>query len=362
MELIRNLQLFWIKADDLELKRLARNSLAIEQFLERFCAGKLELTSENLNDVTAAVGSLQDLLLGLEAMREEPLITDLASLQKLERDTLKGFWSETSKRTIEVALMANDVAYRTVAAHPLPNRLEVVPTQSHSRLTSETLLNELKPFAERSSISGVDLSSSAATGPWPAAMRHVLSVREFQVAPELIRISDNSTIDTPSDSGVQTGLKTIDVPEPVQEAIELRRVLIVEDSLFYRNLIGMALRSVGYDSDSIKSDANAFASIQNGRLPDYCAILVGEPVTTEVADEIMSYRAANAIPVIRLMTSGNDESFPYTVDESVPKSNPRQLIVLLNRLLNPASEVIHAIPETGFDSATHSGNVELQVG
>ena len=124
----------------------------------------------------------------------------------------------------------------------------------------------------------------------------------------------------------------------------------------------MALRSVGYDSDSIKSDANAFASIQNGRLPDYCAILVGEPVTTEVADEIMSYRAANAIPVIRLMTSGNDESFPYTVDESVPKSNPRQLIVLLNRLLNPASEVIHAIPETGFDSATHSGNVELQVG
>ena len=362
VELIRNLQLFWIKADDLELKRLARNSLAIEQFLERFCAGKLELTSENLNDVTAAVGSLQDLLLGLEAMREEPLITDLASLQKLERDTLKGFWSETSKRTIEVALMANDVAYRTVAAHPLPNRLEVVPTQSHSRLTSETLLNELKPFAERSSISGVDLSSSAATGPWPAAMRHVLSVREFQVAPELIRISDNSTIDTPSDSGVQTGLKTIDVPEPVQEAIELRRVLIVEDSLFYRNLIGMALRSVGYDSDSIKSDANAFASIQNGRLPDYCAILVGEPVTTEVADEIMSYRAANAIPVIRLMTSGNDESFPYTVDESVPKSNPRQLIVLLNRLLNPASEVIHAIPETGFDSATHSGNVELQVG
>ena len=362
VELIRNLQLFWIKADDLELKRLARNSLAIEQFLERFCAGKLELTSENLNDVTAAVGSLQDLLLGLEAMREEPLITDLASLQKLERDTLKGFWSETSKRTIEVALVANDVAHGAVTAHPLPNRLEVVPTQSHSRLTSETLLNELKPFAERSSISGVDLSSSAATGPWPAAMRHVLSVREFQVAPELIRISDNSTIDTPSDSGVQTGLKTIDVPEPVQEAIELRRVLIVEDSLFYRNLIGMALRSVGYDSDSIKSDANAFASIQNGRLPDYCAILVGEPVTTEVADEIMSYRAANAIPVIRLMTSGNDESFPYTVDESVPKSNPRQLIVLLNRLLNPASEVIHAIPETGFDSATHSGNVELQVG
>ena len=362
VELIRNLQLFWIKADDLELKRLARNSLAIEQFLERFCAGKLELTSENLNDVTAAVGSLQDLLLGLEAMREEPLITDLASLQKLERDTLKGFWTETSKRTIEVALVTNDVAHRAGTANPFLNRLEVVPTPSHPRLTSETLLNELKPFAGNLSVASVDLSSSAATSPWPAATRHVLSVREFQVAPDLNRISDNSSIDTPSDAVIKAGLETIDVPEPVEETIELRRVLIIEDSLFYRNLIGMALRSVGYDSDSIKSDANAFASIQKERMSDYCAILVGEPVTTEVADAISLFRTASSVPVIRLMTSESDESFPFTVDASVAKSNPRQLIIALNQLLNPTSSAVLSRHETDFEPSTSTHDVELRVG
>ena len=362
VELIRNLQLFWIKADDLELKRLARNSLAIEQFLERFCAGKLELTSENLNDVTAAVGSLQDLLLGLEAMREEPLITDLASLQKLERDTLKGFWSETSKRTIEVALVANDVAHGAVTAHPLPNRLEVVPTPSHPRLTSETLFNELKPFVEKSSSASVDLSSSAATGPWPAAIRHVLSVREFQAAPDLIRISDNSIVDTPPDASIQAGSETIDVPESVEEAIEFRRVLIIEDSLFYRNLIGMALRSVGYDSDSIKSDANDFARIQNERASGYCAILIGEPVTPEIADKVMSCRTSNGVPVIRLMTSDNDQSFPFTVDASVTKSNPRQLIAALNHLLNPTSSVILSRREADFEPSSRVHDAELRVG
>ena len=362
VELIRNLQLFWIKADDLELKRLARNSLAIEQFLERYCAGKLELTSENLDDVTAAVGSLQDLLLGLEAMREEPLITDLASLQKLERDTLKGFWSETSKRTIEVALVASDLVPDTVTAHPLPIRLEVVPTQSQPRLMSETSLSELKPIAGNSSASNVDLSSSTATRHLSAAIRHVLSVREFQVAPDLIRIADNSIIDTPSDASIETSLETIDVPEPVHEAIELRRVLIVDDSLFYRNLIGMALRSVGYDSDSIKSDANAFASIQNERLPDYCAILIGEPVITEVADAIMSFRTANDVPVVRLMTSDNDASFPFTADVSVSKSNPRQLITALNQLLNPKSSEVLSHRETGFELSALVLEAELQVG
>ena len=360
MELIRNLQLLWVKADDLELKGLSRNSLAIEQFLERFCAGKLELTSENLNDVTVAVGSLQDLLLGLEAMREEPLITDLVSLQKLERDTLKGFWSDATNRTIEVAVSANDVVQGAVTAPGCPNRLEAVPIQSHPRLTSETLLNELKPLAGILSVASVDLSSSA--GPWRAAMRHVLSVREFQVAPDLNCISDKSIIDSRSDAGVQTGLESIDVPEPEQKAIELHRVLIVEDSLFYRNLIGIALRSVGYDSDSIKSDVNAFETIQNARSSDYCAILVGEPVTTEVADAIMSFRTVNGVPVIRLMTSGNDESFPFIVDASVSKSNPRQLIVTLNHLLNPTSESVPSHQETDFELSTCVRDVELRVG
>ena len=362
VELIRNLQLFWIKADDLELKRLARNSLAIEQFLERFCAGRLELTSENLNDVTAAVGSLQDLLLGLEAMREEPLITDLASLQKLERDTMKGFWSETSKRTIEVALVANELAHSTVTAHPHPNLLEVVPTQSHPRLTSETSFNDLKPFAENSFPAGVELSSSAATAPWPPAIRHVLSVREFQAAVHPIRISDNPSIATPSDANIQAGSETIYVPEPIEATIELRRVLIIEDSLFYRNLIGMALRSVGYDSDSIKSDANDFACIQDERFSDYCAILIGEPLTTEVADAVTSRRTANGVPVIRLMTSDNDESFPFTADASVTKSNPRQLIAALNHLLNPTSSVILSRRDADFEPSASTRDVELRVG
>ena len=362
VELIRSLQLFWVKADDLGLKRLARNSLAIEQFLERYCAGKLELTSENLNGVTSAVGSLQDLLLGFEAMREEPLITDLASLQKLERDTLKGFGSETLKRTIQVAVVASDVAHENSVTNPHPTRLTIVPFKSHPRLTSETALNGLMPSAGETSAASVDLNSIIATGPWPEAMRHVLSVREIQVSPHLIRISDNSITDTPSDATIQTGIETIHVPEPVQEAIELHRVLIVEDSLFYRNLIAMALRSVGYDSDSIKSDATAFETIQAERSSNYCAILVGEPVTTEVADAIVRSRTENGVPVIGLITSNNDESFPFSVDATVSKSNPRQLIALLNHLLNPGSNEGPSREESDFELSTCVRDPELRVG
>ncbi len=362
VELIRSLQVLWIKADDLDLKRLARNSLAIEQFLERFCAGKLELTTENLNDVTAAVGSLQDLLLGLEAMREEPFITDLTSLQKLERDTLKGFWSNPTNRTIEVAPAANDTAHGTVIAHPHANQREIVPTPSHPRLTSEMGLNALTSVVGNSTAASTDLNKLAATEPWSAAMCHVLSVREFQSAAEVIRISDNSTMATPSDVSLQAGSVTIAVPEPVEETIELRRVLIIEDSLFFRNLIGMALRSVGYDSDSVKSDANACASIQNERSSAYCAILIGEPVTTEVADAVMSRQTASGIPVIRLTTSDNDESFPFTVDASVSKSNPRQLIAALNHLLNPTTKSVSSHVEMDFALSARVHDAELRVG
>jgi hypothetical protein len=353
VELIRNLQLLWVKADDLGLKRLARSTLAIEQFLERFCAGKLELTSENLNDVTAAVATLQDLLLGLEAMREEPVITDLESLQKLERGTLKGFGSDKSNRTIEVTHVANDVTRLTDTVDPRSLLLEVTPTQSHPRLTSEKMLHGLTP---------IDGHRSDATGAWPAAMRHLISVRNIHDAPHFIRIADNSNVDASLDATIQAGLETPAVQDPADEGIELRPVLILEDSLFYRNLIGMALRSVGFDSDSIKSDTNALETILNERSSDYCAILVGEPVTPAVADAIVQYRDANGVIVIALTAAISDEPFPFEVDGSVSKSNPRDLILLLNSLLNPTSGAVPSSLELGFEPSASARDVERRVG
>ena len=191
------------------------------------------------------------------------------------------------------------------------------------------------------------------------AMRHIISVKEFQVAPELIDVSNDALANEVPDA---IELDSAVVPEPVQEALEFRRVLIVENSLFYRNLIGMALRSVGYDSDSIQSDSNAFEAVQNERSLEYCAILVGEPVTTEVADAIVRYRTANGTPVIRLMTSDSDETFPFIADESVSKSNPRQLIALLNHLLNPSSDAVPSHQETDFELSTRVRDAELLVG
>ena len=359
VDLIRSPQLFWVKADDLGLKRLARNSLALEQFLERYCAGKLELTTEILNDVTAAVGSLQDLLLGFEAMREEPIANDLALLQKLERDTLPGFLSAAAKKTIDVTVVASVPQRQMTTVNHHPNQPELHSRDLHLETVSKTALLGLNPAIGDTLTASEDTSSPSVSAAWPMAMRHIISVKEFQVAPELIDVSNDALANEVPDA---IELDSAVVPEPVQEALEFRRVLIVENSLFYRNLIGMALRSVGYDSDSIQSDSNAFEAVQNERSLEYCAILVGEPVTTEVADAIVRYRTANGTPVIRLMTSDSDETFPFIADESVSKSNPRQLIALLNHLLNPSSDAVPSHQETDFELSTRVRDAELLVG
>ena len=122
------------------------------------------------------------------------------------------------------------------------------------------------------------------------------------------------------------------------------------------------MRSVGYDSDSINSDVNAFETIQTERSPGYCAILVGQPVSPDVADAIVRCRDAGGVIVIGLTASDGDEPFPFTVNESVSKSNPRQLISLLNQLLNPISNVVRSRQETDFEPSTSARDAELRVG
>ena len=63
----------WSTADDLQLNRLARTILAVEQILERICARSFVFSGERLQHVAAGIEPAGIAALGFEATRNQIL-------------------------------------------------------------------------------------------------------------------------------------------------------------------------------------------------------------------------------------------------------------------------------------------------
>jgi hypothetical protein len=314
IDLICGLQSFWGRVDDLEMKQLARNSLALEQFFERLCAKKLEMSSEHFKDLRAGICSLELLLLEFEATREESAISDLDSLHRLEKRTSRRFSTESTKRTIEIPNTGGVHIRSIILAEPteqddskspisVPNTLYLDASEALPRLAmtsfpkriEQKFVPRLDPFV----VTGIETSEL---------------LRRSAIADEPVEIES-------------------EVPVSV---VESNSILILEESLFYRHLISMALQCAGYDSVALEPLRDE-ASAQDLDL-NYRAILVTSSVTIRMHEQIQRSRDASNPFVIGLKANDQDDQFDVELDAIVLKSKPQQLVSVLSQLLKGATD------------------------
>ena len=150
--LIRELQTFWGRVDDLELKRFARNTLALEQFFESLCAKRLEVTPGHLDDLQAGIACFEDLLLGFEATGEEPKMTQLDLLSRLEQHPRQQRSSERPTRTIEVDVINHDrqleAASTDLIEVPSPRPIKLPQRIANTTRASQRLEQKVVPRIE----------------------------------------------------------------------------------------------------------------------------------------------------------------------------------------------------------------------
>jgi CheY-like chemotaxis protein len=390
IDLINGLQSLWGTADDLGLTRLSRISLALEQVFERFCARNLEVTNARLADVTAGVGSLQELLLGLEATREQPDFTDLAVLQRLEHHALQPKWRARDESIVvlesaappasvappvevsstPIAKIPQQQLQHELSASPLWSappllmmleqfvvKLDDTCHQLHARMVADetpyvTTTSRLEHLAQMTRQLVDQIGQQVRSTGSPQADGSSAEQIEFPAAGKPPRLVDMSTaaVDlrpstfdarpTPicrDETEAETGLSIADFAvgpresELVHSGLRPQRVLMIEESLFYRHLIGLAVQSAGYEFHSADSVTRGLEVLDMS--PDWSAILVGATVSAEIASVIQHLRQKNSVKVIGLTTSnytGHDAA--GDVDAMVSKSHPQELIAILNRL------------------------------
>ena len=127
-------------------------------------------------------------------------------------------------------------------------------------------------------------------------------------------------------------------PVVVESNTRPKRVLIVEESLFYRQLIGMAVQSAGFEPCTAETVAQGIDFLKQSC--DFKAILIGTLINTEFSQAMDRSRIIYGAKVIGLLASDHDDRDGTGVDERVPRSNPLQLISTLNRVLNEAPDPI----------------------
>ena len=111
-----------------------------------------------------------------------------------------------------------------------------------------------------------------------------------------------------------------------------RRVLIVEESLFFRHLIGLAVQSAGFETISAETVENGLEHLHQS--PDFHAILIGSVVSAEIAQAISLSRQQHGSKVIGLVASDDVGTHASDIDACVSRSNPIQLISKLNQVLS----------------------------
>ena len=399
-ELIGGLQRLWSVADDLRLKRLARVTLGLEQLFERLCARNLDFSTEEMqNVITSNVSGLQGMLLELEATREEPEILELNSLARLERFVLQPVRhhsepvtslietsslhfddSQTTTISFETAVGLSDDERSVVIAETcdrphvdqawleLLEQFVVQIDATCHRLHERMVADEL-PYATTTS----RLEHLAATtrelvervvfrpqldlaAPMLDRMETAVSLMipehslpqlmTVEVISEVNRVGNESTFDTivaPATLIGSTDETSVDgaplVTPNLQELVKIqlapRRVLVVEESLFYRHLICLAAQSASYETHAVESIEQGVSALEQSS--NFQAILIGSAITPEMAQAIEQHRQSHGLKVIGLKGSEQTQLAADGVDDQVARSQPHQLISVLDRLLEDSS-------------------------
>lgn len=329
-EIIRRLQLFWSKADDLNLRRMARNSLVLELFLERFCADTLQLTPLNRNDLTCAVNSLGSLLQGFESRSVEPDHPDLEVLQRLECEALQSSWADALQtRTIEISTAVID---EVVATPPLksPNfaRLPGGPNhvRFHTATTDGELRQEVNSKGKKARLTELPRQEDVEACALPAP-------------PVPIRLSHQGHFARLSSLPMAEDAKPFPHSSARADAFQSRKVLMVEASLFYRHLFSDVLRTAGYEPLAIEGAEGQLEAIETDTAARFCAIMIGLPATAEATRATQRLRLRLGVHLVGLLTTEDHEFSTVEVDACVLKSHPRRLLDLLERLHRPSPEV-----------------------
>lgn len=389
--LICDLQKLWSTADDLQLNRLARTILAVEQILERICARSFLFNGERFQHVAAGIESLQELLLGFEATREEPDFANFGVLLRMEQaareinqhdndpsivlidptaeatslssmpeesnsassmipasnSPLAVWTSQTAIDPSRVVLLeqftanledvcrgllarirADEAPYATTAS-----RLEYLAEET--RILAEQIVDEVRQLGsapiERASevpseTCGIDEQPRAIEGPSIEFLP--VQVETLSVANDSARLPRLTSI--PECSSQSLGFA---VAETKNDSI---RVLIIEESLFYRNLLGIAVESAGYHPQLAESAVQGFEMLQ--RATDLCAVLVGSKVSPILANAIEQFRRQMNFKVIGMTLPGHEKVPVPDLDSRISKMHPQQLIAELDKMLNRSTD------------------------
>ena len=312
VRLIQDLQLFWSRADDLQLKWVARCSLALEQFLESLLAKGFMATIEYVREMKLAILCLEQMLTELDATGEDPHCPDWESLHRLEHHPLHEQCipnSETPQKTIEVFAVREIPVPPAGNSDSVPQRLNLTqPTRgSHSEPSVEFLrIAQNKAVFPRQP--QLDLKQEA----------RVLLVQNAGLLPEV----------EPASTAIAL----------TSTAVPLNRILVVEGSLFYRHLIQLALQSAGYEVESVAPTASDFLGMTVASLACYPAILLTAEITQETAAKIEQARKTSSVNLIGLQGTDQSEQFPLECDAFARKTKPQLLITVLDELQNPTTE------------------------
>lgn len=403
VELITELQATWAGAEDLGFRRLARICLALEQSMERFCARNLECTLERLNDLANAVSCLQEVLLGLEATREEPAY-DMSSIAVIERHLTLPNWvppvePENAIVKLDRAAIVPDESERAakgivpLADSDLMNSID----EKNRELVAErdyvdrTLLVMLEEFVSKIDETCHMLHVRMVTDQMPYvsttsrleqlahSTRELVSdiARQARASVETIPFETVPAIPAAvmpepvpmslelHDEGLGEVVESTPVPEPHFQAVDRheeiseadagveqqsldpvvvaappapKRILIVEESLFFRHLIGLAVQSAGFEACSAETVAQGLGFLNES--PEFHAILIGSVVSSEIAHAISFSRHNHGAKVIGLVASESVERQSDGVDACVSRSNPIELISKLKQILSEPIEPI----------------------
>lgn len=322
VELIAGLQSFWSKADDLDMKRLARSSLILEQFFERLCAQTLEVETEYLEDLSDGITGLEDLLLEFEATGDEPVISHLDALLRLERRTSRKYSIAPTSKTIEIS------AIDSVPSRAL-TRVEPSGITSHHTATAPIVIPDVDLMETSERRSGLEMTKAP-----------------LRIEQTLVQKSERRGISRLVVSKTVSSL-VADKTEPIAAldsstmTDQSNSILILLESLFFRHLIELALQSAGYAVevfDTADSKADSQVLILN-----YRAVLVTPSTASQRIEQIRQSRELGAIKVIGLRATDQHEPFPVDLDACVLKSKPQQLISVLDQLFNPSADFTRRI-------------------
>lgn len=391
--LIRGLQSIWSNADDLEISRIARASLAIEQVLERVFAESMEFSSDLAIDLTDGTRCLQELLLGLEATREEPEFPDLGAVIRLERRISSVVWE--NREEIADACQENfvEVPEGIQQSEAIAGEIkrdesvaESIDLDSHSHCTDKTLLGMLEQFVAKLDDTCQRLHARMLTDEThyvstTSRLEHLSQVtRELvdqiicQAVPSLTSIKEvqtelndvlamasalNAQVQTPVAEPIvqiQPSPYSVELNKLTEEFERLlpstllntgvsptsnlesddaesgrRRVLIVEQSIFYRHLIASAVQSAGFEP--VIRETFAFVEKVLEDSSGIAAILMSPSDAAIAPGTIALIRSTQRIKLIGMKANQEQVDSIELFDACVVRSRPLELIAALERLL-----------------------------